>query len=178
MSSQSSKMCRKICSDWINCSNWSKGCCYWWYCHFWTWGPFSWRCEAVIFKTPCCKVCYLENFILSVDEDFWVLSFHFFIFFLQPILNHMITSCFLNSQSSLTGESMTTEKTADIREDQSTPLLDLRNICFMVGILITVIVLPHTHTHNNRVSWNFPTKKKKKKKIIFRSFPYSLINFM
>ncbi|XP_030922796.1 uncharacterized protein LOC115949648 [Quercus lobata] len=35
------------------------------------------------------------------------------------------------SQSSLTGESMTTEKTADIREDQSTPLLDLRNICFM-----------------------------------------------
>ena len=58
---------------------------------------------------------------------------------------------------------MTTEKTADIREDQSTPLLDLRNICFMVGILITVIVLPHAHTHNNRVSWNFPTKKKKKK---------------
>uniref|UniRef100_A0A5B6ZLZ4 Magnesium-transporting ATPase, P-type 1 n=1 Tax=Davidia involucrata TaxID=16924 RepID=A0A5B6ZLZ4_DAVIN len=35
------------------------------------------------------------------------------------------------SQSSLTGESGTTEKTADIREDQSTPLLDLRNICFM-----------------------------------------------
>ncbi|BFG35555.1 hypothetical protein CerSpe_218290 [Prunus speciosa] len=35
------------------------------------------------------------------------------------------------SQSSLTGESWTTEKTADIREDQSTPLLDLKNICFM-----------------------------------------------
>ncbi|CAN6542143.1 unnamed protein product [Malus baccata var. baccata] len=35
------------------------------------------------------------------------------------------------SQSSLTGESWTTEKTADIREDSSTPLLDLRNICFM-----------------------------------------------
>ncbi|KAK9941817.1 hypothetical protein M0R45_007511 [Rubus argutus] len=35
------------------------------------------------------------------------------------------------SQASLTGESWTTEKTADIREDQSTPLLDLRNICFM-----------------------------------------------
>ncbi|GMY11413.1 Magnesium-transporting ATPase, P-type 1 [Fagus crenata] len=35
------------------------------------------------------------------------------------------------SQSSLTGESMTTEKTADIKEDQSTPILDLRNICFM-----------------------------------------------
>ncbi|XP_059640557.1 uncharacterized protein LOC132282788 [Cornus florida] len=35
------------------------------------------------------------------------------------------------SQSSLTGESGTTEKTADIREDQSTPLLDLKNICFM-----------------------------------------------
>ncbi|KAJ0097028.1 hypothetical protein Patl1_28267 [Pistacia atlantica] len=35
------------------------------------------------------------------------------------------------SQSSLTGESAITDKTADIREDQSTPLLDLRNICFM-----------------------------------------------
>ncbi|KAK9935444.1 hypothetical protein M0R45_022547 [Rubus argutus] len=35
------------------------------------------------------------------------------------------------SQASLTGESWTTEKIADIREDQSTPLLDLRNICFM-----------------------------------------------
>ena len=70
MSSQSSKMCRKSRSDWINCSNLSKGYCSWWHCHFWTWGPFSWRCEAVIFKTPCCKVCYLEIFLLSVDEDF------------------------------------------------------------------------------------------------------------
>ncbi|KAI4330190.1 hypothetical protein MLD38_028493 [Melastoma candidum] len=35
------------------------------------------------------------------------------------------------SQSSLTGESGTTEKMADIKEDESTPLLDLRNICFM-----------------------------------------------
>ncbi|XP_057491005.1 uncharacterized protein LOC130776814 [Actinidia eriantha] len=35
------------------------------------------------------------------------------------------------SQSSLTGEFGTTDKTADIREDQSTPLLDLKNICFM-----------------------------------------------
>lgn len=35
------------------------------------------------------------------------------------------------SQSSLTGESGVTEKTADIKEDQSTPLLDLKNICFM-----------------------------------------------
>ncbi|KAH7520496.1 hypothetical protein FEM48_Zijuj08G0150000 [Ziziphus jujuba var. spinosa] len=35
------------------------------------------------------------------------------------------------SQSSLTGESGTTEKTSDIREDASTPLLDLKNICFM-----------------------------------------------
>ncbi|KAG2720149.1 hypothetical protein I3843_02G016300 [Carya illinoinensis] len=35
------------------------------------------------------------------------------------------------SQSSLTGESMATEKTADVREDQGTPLLDLKNICFM-----------------------------------------------
>ncbi|GAV62757.1 E1-E2_ATPase domain-containing protein/Cation_ATPase_N domain-containing protein/Hydrolase domain-containing protein [Cephalotus follicularis] len=35
------------------------------------------------------------------------------------------------SQSSLTGESWTTEKTADIREVQSTPLLELKNICFM-----------------------------------------------
>lgn len=35
------------------------------------------------------------------------------------------------SQSSLTGESGATEKVADIREDLSTPLLDLKNICFM-----------------------------------------------
>ncbi|KAK3042941.1 hypothetical protein RJ639_001017, partial [Escallonia herrerae] len=35
------------------------------------------------------------------------------------------------SQSSLTGESGITEKSADMREDQSTPLLDLKNICFM-----------------------------------------------
>ncbi|XP_041001062.1 magnesium-transporting ATPase, P-type 1-like [Juglans microcarpa x Juglans regia] len=35
------------------------------------------------------------------------------------------------SQSSLTGESMATEKTADVREDEGTPLLDLKNICFM-----------------------------------------------
>ncbi|KAA8546757.1 hypothetical protein F0562_003186 [Nyssa sinensis] len=35
------------------------------------------------------------------------------------------------SQSSLTGESGTDEKTADVREDQRTPLLDLKNICFM-----------------------------------------------
>ncbi|GMI77131.1 H(+)-ATPase 8 [Hibiscus trionum] len=35
------------------------------------------------------------------------------------------------SQSSLTGESWPTEKTADVREDRSTPLLELKNICFM-----------------------------------------------
>ncbi|XP_038692776.1 magnesium-transporting ATPase, P-type 1-like isoform X2 [Tripterygium wilfordii] len=35
------------------------------------------------------------------------------------------------SQSSLTGESGITEKTADVNEDQSTPLLELKNICFM-----------------------------------------------
>ncbi|KAK6258826.1 hypothetical protein SCA6_013300 [Theobroma cacao] len=35
------------------------------------------------------------------------------------------------SQSSLTGESWSTEKTADVREDRSTPLLELKNICFM-----------------------------------------------
>ncbi|KAF7839911.1 Magnesium-transporting ATPase, P-type 1 [Senna tora] len=35
------------------------------------------------------------------------------------------------SQASLTGESWPNEKNADIREDHSTPLLDLKNICFM-----------------------------------------------
>ncbi|KAE8722365.1 hypothetical protein F3Y22_tig00014064pilonHSYRG00040 [Hibiscus syriacus] len=35
------------------------------------------------------------------------------------------------SQSSLTGESWPTEKTAGVREDRSTPLLELKNICFM-----------------------------------------------
>ncbi|KAL7163536.1 hypothetical protein ACSBR2_039611 [Camellia fascicularis] len=46
-------------------------------------------------------------------------------------LDHMITSCFLNNQPSLTGEFGTTEKTTDIREDHSTPLLDLKNMCLM-----------------------------------------------
>ncbi|KAK6923804.1 hypothetical protein RJ641_010004 [Dillenia turbinata] len=36
--------------------------------------------------------------------------------------------------SSLTGKSGTTEKVADIKEDGNTPLLDLKNICFMVSI--------------------------------------------
>ncbi|KAJ6304736.1 hypothetical protein OIU78_020330 [Salix suchowensis] len=35
------------------------------------------------------------------------------------------------SQSSLTGESWITEKTADAKENQTTPLLELKNICFM-----------------------------------------------
>ncbi|KAJ4963260.1 hypothetical protein NE237_023199 [Protea cynaroides] len=35
------------------------------------------------------------------------------------------------SQSSLTGESGTMEKIADTKEDEMTPLLELRNICFM-----------------------------------------------
>ncbi|KAM7262009.1 hypothetical protein ACFE04_021086 [Oxalis oulophora] len=35
------------------------------------------------------------------------------------------------SQASLTGESYTTEKTAYIKEDSRTPLLELKNICFM-----------------------------------------------
>ncbi|KAK7318654.1 hypothetical protein RJT34_03359 [Clitoria ternatea] len=35
------------------------------------------------------------------------------------------------SQASLTGESWPTNKIADIRENYSTPLLDLKNICFM-----------------------------------------------
>ncbi|XP_054805949.1 uncharacterized protein LOC129308679 [Prosopis cineraria] len=35
------------------------------------------------------------------------------------------------SQASLTGESWATDKTADVRESLSTPLLDLKNICFM-----------------------------------------------
>ncbi|KAK2438497.1 plasma membrane ATPase [Trifolium repens] len=35
------------------------------------------------------------------------------------------------SQASLTGESWATNKTSVVREDHNTPLLDLRNICFM-----------------------------------------------
>lgn len=38
-----------------------------------------------------------------------------------------------DSQSSLTGESGTAEKTVDVKEGPSTPLLELRNICFMVS---------------------------------------------
>ncbi|XP_027179993.1 uncharacterized protein LOC113778711 [Coffea eugenioides] len=43
------------------------------------------------------------------------------------------------SQSSLTGEFGATEKTADIREDSSTPLLDLKNICFMGTTVVSGI---------------------------------------
>lgn len=35
---------------------------------------------------------------------------------------------------------MATEKTADVREDQDTPLLDLKNICFMVGIIVCLFL--------------------------------------
>lgn len=63
----------------------------------------------------------------------------FFLPLCTAVLNYMIMYCFLNSQSSLTGESGTTEKTSDIREDNSTPLLDLKNICFMVCIITTVL---------------------------------------
>ena len=59
----------------------------------------------------------------------------------ETIIELVITTCFLNSQSSVTGESRTSEKMADIREDQSTPLLDLKNICFMVNLDIPSIVL-------------------------------------
>ncbi|KAJ7564136.1 hypothetical protein O6H91_02G004100 [Diphasiastrum complanatum] len=37
----------------------------------------------------------------------------------------------LVSQSALTGESIAVEKYADVIEDESTPLLDLKNVCFM-----------------------------------------------
>ncbi|XP_028082923.1 uncharacterized protein LOC114284218 isoform X1 [Camellia sinensis] len=51
------------------------------------------------------------------------------------------------SQSSLTGEFGTTEKTADIIEDQSTPLLDLKNICLMCAHLVVPIACkPGTRT--------------------------------
>lgn len=50
-------------------------------------------------------------------------------------LGNMTFVYFLNSQSSLTGESGMTEKVADINEESNTSLLDLKNICFMVSIL-------------------------------------------
>lgn len=56
-------------------------------------------------------------------------------------MEQMTTFCFLNSQSSLTGESWITEKIADSKEDRSTPLLELKNICFMVGTIIPNIPL-------------------------------------
>ncbi|XP_039684459.1 magnesium-transporting ATPase, P-type 1 isoform X2 [Medicago truncatula] len=42
------------------------------------------------------------------------------------------------SQASLTGESWTTDKAGDVREDHNTPLLDLKNICFMGTNVVSV----------------------------------------
>lgn len=81
--------------------------------------------KHLVVRYSTCKVCCLINGTCEFFMSFFLS--------VQPILDSMITPCFLNSQASLTGESWTTEKTADIREDQSTPLLDLRNICFMVS---------------------------------------------
>lgn len=54
-------------------------------------------------------------------------------------MTHDIDLC--NSQSSLTGESGSSEKTADIREPPSTPLLELKNICFMVSLNLYLVLL-------------------------------------
>jgi len=51
--------------------------------------------------------------------------------------NKWYFSYLVNSQASLTGESWTIDKTADVIEDYTTPLLDLKNICFMVSELVT-----------------------------------------
>lgn len=67
--------------------------------------------------------------------------------------------CFLNSQSSLTGESGTIEKVADTQENRTTPLLDLKNICLMVTfranfLLIHSILLMSLTTRNICIAGN------------------------
>ena len=47
-------------------------------------------------------------------------------------LEHYNRTPFWVSQSSLTGESGVMEKVAETREVPTTPLLELKNICFMV----------------------------------------------
>jgi hypothetical protein len=57
----------------------------------------------------------------------------------------------MNSQSSLTGESWITEKTADAKENQRTPLLELKNICFMVCKIMCWIFSLNTITLRTQI---------------------------
>ncbi|KAK7359018.1 hypothetical protein VNO77_00962 [Canavalia gladiata] len=68
------------------------------------------------------------------------------------------------SQASLTGESWTTDKTADIREDHNTPLLDLKNICFMGTNVVSgtgtgLVVSTGSNTYMSSMFSKFGKKK-------------------
>eukprot|EP01018_Ginkgo_biloba_P028724 Gb_14318 [translate_table: standard] len=88
------------------------------------------------------------------------------------------------SQSSLTGESGTVEKLADIIEDPNTPLLELRNICFMGTSVVSgsgtgVVVSTRDKTY---ISTIFSTLGKRSPPHAFekgvRRVSYMLIGFM
>ena len=64
------------------------------------------------------------------DLPFFPFGFHLLLIFFFKDMIHPTTCCC--SQSSLTGESGIVEKMTDIIEEPNTPLLELRNICFMV----------------------------------------------
>ncbi|CAK9159131.1 unnamed protein product [Ilex paraguariensis] len=101
-------------------------------------------CQEYSSSTAIIKLSELVRCPVRVQRCAGGLVTSFILFFPsdpEPIIEHVITTCFLNSQSSVTGESGTSEKMADIREDQSTPLLDLKNICFMVNLDIPSLVL-------------------------------------
>lgn len=77
-----------------------------------------------LFQCSLCRMfMYFRWFIISMT----------FMPILQMIsmntIDNFISCC---SQSSLTGESGIVEKLADVIEEPTTPLLELRNICFMV----------------------------------------------
>ncbi|KAJ7556152.1 hypothetical protein O6H91_05G071400 [Diphasiastrum complanatum] len=63
----------------------------------------------------------------------------------------------LVSQSALTGESIAVEKYADVIEDESTPLLDLKNVCFMgtsveSGGALGVVISTGDHTYISTIA--------------------------
>uniref|UniRef100_A0A1D1XP29 Magnesium-transporting ATPase, P-type 1 n=2 Tax=Anthurium amnicola TaxID=1678845 RepID=A0A1D1XP29_9ARAE len=88
------------------------------------------------------------------------------------------------NQSSLTGESRTMEKTSDVNEHLSTPLLELRNICFMGTTIISgsgtgLVISTGSKTYVNTI---FSTLEKVKPLDAFakgiRCISYALICMM
>ncbi|KAG6529847.1 magnesium-transporting ATPase, P-type 1-like [Zingiber officinale] len=96
----------------------------------------------------------------------------------------LISKDLIVSQSSLTGESGTMEKIADITEVRSTPLLELKNVCFMGTSVVSgcgtgLVISTSSRTYMSTI---FSTAWKEKRGDTFdnsvRSVSYALICLM